>query len=355
MTVYRSKDDATSIVIVLCCLFLPPLGVLLLNGIGPEFIISICLTILGWIPGVIYAVWLWIRAGGLNDRTRSEARIERFKRKFHQRRAQEGQSAVSSAAASDAPVPVAGQAAAPAPAPAHGPATGAAPAPIPVPGPVTAPSPAPAHVAAPIAASGSAAPAHAAKPGRQSSDVARVDGSRLEETELTRQRRHSVPQHDGGAIQPDAAAAPTIPKAPGAGSPDASAGKSSAGPSIPIIGNLLKRRNAKRVPTQAQTVPAYPTRRVADDPFTPLPPLGKTAPLSASPATAAAAVVVPPAHAGVIETVREASHESAIMPAPPTKSGAKVDSKAVASPTAHAGPATQGKDNDKDNDNNSQW
>lgn len=37
---------------------LPPLSVLLTEGISQAFIINILLTLVGWIPGVIHAVWI---------------------------------------------------------------------------------------------------------------------------------------------------------------------------------------------------------------------------------------------------------------------------------------------------------
>ena len=36
----------------------PPLGVFLQVGIGKQFWINIVLTILGYIPGIIHAVWV---------------------------------------------------------------------------------------------------------------------------------------------------------------------------------------------------------------------------------------------------------------------------------------------------------
>ncbi|MGQ9870835.1 YqaE/Pmp3 family membrane protein [Leptodesmis sp.] len=36
---------------------LPPLGVFLTFGIGPTLIINILLTLVGWVPGSIHAVW----------------------------------------------------------------------------------------------------------------------------------------------------------------------------------------------------------------------------------------------------------------------------------------------------------
>jgi uncharacterized membrane protein YqaE (UPF0057 family) len=37
--------------------FLPPVGVFLTYGIGPTLLINVALTLLGWIPGSIHAVW----------------------------------------------------------------------------------------------------------------------------------------------------------------------------------------------------------------------------------------------------------------------------------------------------------
>lgn len=36
---------------------LPPLGVFLTYGFGPTLLINILLTLLGWLPGSIHAVW----------------------------------------------------------------------------------------------------------------------------------------------------------------------------------------------------------------------------------------------------------------------------------------------------------
>lgn len=39
-------------------IILPPVGVFLQVGIGKHFWISILLTLLGYIPGVIHAIWV---------------------------------------------------------------------------------------------------------------------------------------------------------------------------------------------------------------------------------------------------------------------------------------------------------
>ncbi|WP_295617865.1 YqaE/Pmp3 family membrane protein [Chamaesiphon sp. GL140_3_metabinner_50] len=38
-------------------IFIPPVGVFMTYGIGPTLFINIGLTLLGWIPGSIHAVW----------------------------------------------------------------------------------------------------------------------------------------------------------------------------------------------------------------------------------------------------------------------------------------------------------
>ena len=43
--------------IILSVIF-PPLGVFLQVGIGVQFWINILLTLLGYIPGIIHAVWI---------------------------------------------------------------------------------------------------------------------------------------------------------------------------------------------------------------------------------------------------------------------------------------------------------
>ncbi len=46
---------------LICAIFLPPLGVFLQVGIGMDFWINILLTLFGYIPGIIHAVWVIAR------------------------------------------------------------------------------------------------------------------------------------------------------------------------------------------------------------------------------------------------------------------------------------------------------
>ena len=46
---------------VLLAIVLPPLGVFLQVGIGAQFWINTLLTLLGYIPGIVHAVWIIAR------------------------------------------------------------------------------------------------------------------------------------------------------------------------------------------------------------------------------------------------------------------------------------------------------
>ncbi len=43
---------------IILAILLPPLGVFLQVGIGKHFWINIVLTLLGFVPGIIHAVWV---------------------------------------------------------------------------------------------------------------------------------------------------------------------------------------------------------------------------------------------------------------------------------------------------------
>lgn len=46
---------------VLLAILLPPLGVFLQVGIGLHFWLNILLTLLGYVPGIVHAVWAILR------------------------------------------------------------------------------------------------------------------------------------------------------------------------------------------------------------------------------------------------------------------------------------------------------
>jgi uncharacterized membrane protein YqaE (UPF0057 family) len=47
-----------SLLRIIAAIILPPLGVFLTVGIRGSFWINIILTILGFIPGIIHAIWI---------------------------------------------------------------------------------------------------------------------------------------------------------------------------------------------------------------------------------------------------------------------------------------------------------
>jgi len=46
---------------IIIAILLPPLGVFLQVGIGLQFWLNILLTLLGYVPGIIHAVWVIVR------------------------------------------------------------------------------------------------------------------------------------------------------------------------------------------------------------------------------------------------------------------------------------------------------
>ena len=52
---------------LLLAILLPPVGVFMAFGVGPTLFINIGLTLLGWIPGIIHAVWAIVK----QDQSRS--------------------------------------------------------------------------------------------------------------------------------------------------------------------------------------------------------------------------------------------------------------------------------------------
>lgn len=49
------------IVRLILAILLPPLGVFLQVGLTLQFWINVLLTILGYVPGIIHAVWIILR------------------------------------------------------------------------------------------------------------------------------------------------------------------------------------------------------------------------------------------------------------------------------------------------------
>lgn len=56
--VLTSGAQTLDLIRIIIAIILPPLGVFLQVGIGKHFWINILLTLLGYIPGIIHAVWI---------------------------------------------------------------------------------------------------------------------------------------------------------------------------------------------------------------------------------------------------------------------------------------------------------
>ncbi len=46
---------------IVIAIFIPPLGVFLQVGLGLHFWLNIVLTLLGYIPGIVHAIWVIVR------------------------------------------------------------------------------------------------------------------------------------------------------------------------------------------------------------------------------------------------------------------------------------------------------
>lgn len=49
------------ILTILAAIVVPPLGVFLTSGISTAFFLNLGLTLLGWVPGVIHALWVVLK------------------------------------------------------------------------------------------------------------------------------------------------------------------------------------------------------------------------------------------------------------------------------------------------------
>lgn len=48
----------SDVIRVVIAIVLPPLGVFLQVGLGKDFWINILLTLLGYVPGLVHAIWI---------------------------------------------------------------------------------------------------------------------------------------------------------------------------------------------------------------------------------------------------------------------------------------------------------
>ena len=57
----RRTATGGDVIRIVFAILLPPLGVFLQVGLGLHFWLNILLTILGYIPGIIHAIWIILK------------------------------------------------------------------------------------------------------------------------------------------------------------------------------------------------------------------------------------------------------------------------------------------------------
>lgn len=57
----RREGQGMDVIRILIAIILPPLGVFLQVGIGLHFWLNILLTLLGYIPGIIHAIYIILK------------------------------------------------------------------------------------------------------------------------------------------------------------------------------------------------------------------------------------------------------------------------------------------------------
>lgn len=60
-SLHRPEGTHMDLIRIIIAILLPPLGVFLQVGFGGAFWLNILLTLLGYIPGIIHAVWIIAR------------------------------------------------------------------------------------------------------------------------------------------------------------------------------------------------------------------------------------------------------------------------------------------------------
>ncbi len=61
MNEIKTKSGGADVLRILIAIFLPPLGVFLQVGIGMQFWLNLLLTMLGYFPRIIHAVWIILK------------------------------------------------------------------------------------------------------------------------------------------------------------------------------------------------------------------------------------------------------------------------------------------------------
>jgi uncharacterized membrane protein YqaE (UPF0057 family) len=57
----RPEITETDLIAIILALFLPPVGVAIKDGLGFSFVVNVLLTLLGFLPGVVHALFVILR------------------------------------------------------------------------------------------------------------------------------------------------------------------------------------------------------------------------------------------------------------------------------------------------------
>ncbi len=55
------SSSSADLLRIIISVLLPPLGVFLQEGLGTQFWLNVLLTLLGYIPGLVHAIWIIAR------------------------------------------------------------------------------------------------------------------------------------------------------------------------------------------------------------------------------------------------------------------------------------------------------
>jgi uncharacterized membrane protein YqaE (UPF0057 family) len=57
----KSQSETDDTIALILAIFLPPLGVAIKRGIDIQLFISILLTMFGWLPGIVHALYIILK------------------------------------------------------------------------------------------------------------------------------------------------------------------------------------------------------------------------------------------------------------------------------------------------------
>ena len=57
----KDKKENDDVLAVILAILLPPLGVLVKRGVDVQLVVNLLLTMFGWLPGIIHALYLILK------------------------------------------------------------------------------------------------------------------------------------------------------------------------------------------------------------------------------------------------------------------------------------------------------